>query len=685
MTPSPSFSAYSSELSELVAALFEAAVDGLVVFDADGAIQSLNAAACRIFGYGDHDVAGRHISELILRAEPGDAPLTLAELSRPGVLRDLSGRRRNGSEFPIRLNVSPHVVDGRMLHIAVCHDIGEINTLIHGMALGEARHAAPTSRNELFCRFDTSFRILHANEAYCQFMGLGLEQLRGRDAFRGMAEADREKAVANLQRLRGHGPQSRYVQQVVQSGGERRWIEREDRVVIDADGLVKEYQSFGLDITDRKLAEEHVNYLATHDVLTGCANRNLLDDRIQQCLSEAKRHRSAVTALFIDLDDFKQINDRLGHRIGDDVLTVVVQRLQNCLRETDTLARVGGDEFVAVSELRGNAEHASHIAERMLAALEEPVEISGQMLSVGASIGVSIYPDDASSASELLHHADMAMYQAKGRGGRRFQFFTPAMQERATHSVNLAARLRKALDSREFELHYQPLFRLDTLKVTGIEALLRWNDGDNGQILPEAFLPFAIEHGLMPSISRWVLRQACLDNRKLLDTGLLDVPVSVNMCGVLFHHHHLPRMLERVLNDTALPGRYLELEVTEAIAMAEREVVATNIRAVKNLGVRLSIDDYGTGISSVAQLRRAGFDRVKIDRSFTRELSSGGEGAAISLGILRMADALGLQVVAEGIENATQREFLQQHACTVGQGFWYARPMPFAQLVQTLQ
>jgi diguanylate cyclase (GGDEF)-like protein/PAS domain S-box-containing protein len=695
MTSSSSFSAYSSELSELVATLFEAAVEGILVFDEKGSIQGLNQAASRMFGYSSEDVIGCSILSLLSHDHEPDPPAGGESAAETGfdvptllASRGLEGVKRDGRHFPLRVTVSSHEMHRARFHVAVCHDVSDVAKLTQA-ALGAPqnvpRHDVVARRNEVFCRFDTDFRLTFVNDAYCRFMASTREQLLGQDAFRFIAAADREKVVLNLRRLQGHGAHARYVQQITLPSGERRWLEREDQLIENKDGSVAEFQSFGLDITEHKLAEEHVHYLATHDVLTGCANRNLLGDRLQQALSDAKRHRTTVVALFIDLDDFKVVNDRLGHRIGDDALTVIAQRLQNCLRDTDTLARVGGDEFVAVSELASNGENASHIAERVLEAMSEPVEAGGELLSVGASIGISIYPDDASTTAELLHHADMAMYQAKSLGGRRFQFFTPAMQARATHSVNLAGRLRRAIDTRQFELHYQPLFNLDTLKVTGIEALLRWNDGENGQVLPGHFLPFAVEHGLMASITRWVLRQACTDNRRLLDIGVLDVPVSVNMCSVLFQNGQFPRVLERVLAETALPSANLELEITESIVMTEHQAVAANLRAVKEMGVRLSLDDFGTGRSSLAQLRRVGFDRVKIDSSFTRSLPENGDDAAISVGILRMADAMGMQVVAEGIERATQREFLQQHACSAGQGYWYARPMPFDELLLALQ
>ncbi|QEI05410.1 EAL domain-containing protein [Pigmentiphaga aceris] len=696
MTPPPSFSAYSSELSELVATLFEAAVDGILVFDEKGLIQGLNQRASHIFGYASEDVIGSSILCLLAQIDAPDqtddeAGLTVAStgfnLLPILTSRNLHGVRQDGRQFPMLITVSTHDMHGVRFHVAVCHDASEVGASSNapGTSQGEPRHDLVARRNEVFCRFGTDFRLSFVNDAYCHFMAASREQLIGQDVFRGIGADDREKIVLNLRRLQGNGAHSRYVQQITLPTGERRWLEREDQLIENKDGAIVEYQSFGVDITERKLAEEHVHYLATHDVLTGCANRNLLGDRMQQAISDAKRHRATVVALFIDLDDFKLVNDRLGHRIGDDALTVIAQRLQNSLRDTDTLARVGGDEFVVVSELAGNAENASHIADRVLEAMAEPVEAGGELLSVGASIGISIYPDDASTPAELLHHADMAMYQAKSLGGRRFQFFTPAMQERATYSVNLAGRLRRAIDARQFELHYQPLFNLGSLKITGIEALLRWNDGSNGQVLPEHFLPFAIEHGLMASITRWVLRQACTDNRRLLDIGLLDVPVSVNMCSVLFQNGQFPRVLERVLADTALPSGNLELEITESIVMAESQAVAANLRAVKKMGVRLSLDDFGTGQSSLAQLRRVGFDRVKIDGSFTRTLPESGDSAAISVGILRMADAMGMQVVAEGIEKETQRNFLREHDCAIGQGYWYARPMPFDQLLLALK
>jgi len=426
-------------------------------------------------------------------------------------------------------------------------------------------------------------------------------------------------------------------------------------------------------------------HLARHDVLTNLPNRTLLDDRMAQAIALALRNGTRLAVLFVDVDGFKHINDSLGHAIGDALLQAVATRLLACVRGSDTVARRGGDEFVIVLSQLEHADAASLIAEKVLASVAVPTVLANHVLHVTASVGVSLYPDDGEEAEALLHAADAAMYHAKERGRNNYQFFTRQMNARAAARRSLEVSLRKAVPRQEFMLQYQPKFNLETAGMTGVEALLRWHHPTRGLIAPGDFVPIAEECGLILPIGRWVLREACRQARAGQDEGLRPVAMAVNVSAIEFRAKGFLEHVATILRETGLAPRYLELEVTESVLMAQVDSTAAVLRALKDLGVQLAIDDFGTGYSSLSYLSRFPIDTLKIDRTFIHGMTAVGHDAAIINAIIAMGHSLNQRVVAEGIETVEQRVLLHTHRCDDGQGFYFSYPVAATECADLLR
>jgi len=442
------------------------------------------------------------------------------------------------------------------------------------------------------------------------------------------------------------------------------------------------------DITPRKQAEERIQYLATHDGLTGLPNRVMFGELLNHVLALSRRNSRKFAVLFIDLDRFKFINDSLGHDAGDALLHEVANRLKGSLRSSDVVARLGGDEFVMLlQDLRGS-EQAGRIARKLLSAVIQPIEIGGQECRVTASIGISIYPDDAADETSLMTHADIAMYHAKEEGKNNFQFYDGRLETLSLERLTLETRLRRAIERNELSLHYQAQLDLGNNQIVGVEALLRWNSAELGSVSPAKFIPVAEETGLILAIGKWVLRTACAQSMAWQHAGLPPVHVSVNLSPRQLNDPELVGEVRTVLAETGLKPNLLELEVTESSVMHNVERALEVLGALKAMGVRLAIDDFGTGYSSLAQLKRFPIDTLKVDRSFIRELPSDAEDKAIAEAIIAMGKTLSLTVVAEGVETLEQQQFLRERACDQMQGYYFSKPVEpaeFAELLRTHQ
>jgi diguanylate cyclase (GGDEF)-like protein/PAS domain S-box-containing protein len=443
----------------------------------------------------------------------------------------------------------------------------------------------------------------------------------------------------------------------------------------DQDGQVTGAVMVFRDVSEARVMELKLSHLAQHDFLTDLPNRMLLNDRLSQAIGLARRHGNKVAVLFLDLDRFKHINDSLGHAIGDKLLQAVGRRLAAAVRGSDTVSRQGGDEFVIVLCEIEHAQNAARHAEKIHAALSAPHAIAQHDLHVNVSIGISIFPDDGQEAETLIKCADTAMYDAKENGRNTYQFFKADMNVRAVERQSVEAHLRRALERREFVLHYQVKTNLETSMITGAEALIRWMHPKEGLLRPAQFVPIAEDCGLIVPIGQWVLREACRQARAWQNAGLPRVPVAVNISAVEFKHKDFLAGVRTILAETGLEPRYLELELTESVLMQDVESTAAVLQALKSMGVLLAIDDFGTGYSSLTYLRRFPIDSLKIDQSFVRDTTNDPDDAAIVSAVISMGRSLRQRVIAEGVETREQLAFLKSHSCDEGQGYYFGRPV----------
>jgi diguanylate cyclase (GGDEF)-like protein/PAS domain S-box-containing protein len=439
------------------------------------------------------------------------------------------------------------------------------------------------------------------------------------------------------------------------------------------------------DITQRKNNEERLNYLASFDSLTGLPNRTLFYDRLSQVTTKAARTRRAVAVLFLDLDRFKNVNDTFGHNVGDLLLRAVAVRLTNCVREGDTVARIGGDEFVVILDGLAAPDHIHLVAEKILDGLSKPFKIQDRELYVTASIGIAVYPDDGDSYETIVRNADVAMYRAKEEGKNNFQIYSPTLNARISERLQLENSLRHALEREEFLLYYQPKIDLGTGWIIGAEALLRWNrPASRHLILPGEFIGLAEEIGLILPLGQWIMKTACAQNKAWQATGLPSLHMAVNLSSLQFQQRDLPSMVADSLKHAGLEARFLELEVTEGIIMKSAETAETTLRELHALGVEISIDDFGRGHSSLGYLKRFPVTKLKIDETFVRDISTRSEDMRLVGAIITLAHSLNLKVVAEGVETEEQLNYLRSVGCDQIQGNVFSPPLSVEQMTRLL-
>jgi diguanylate cyclase (GGDEF)-like protein/PAS domain S-box-containing protein len=523
-----------------------------------------------------------------------------------------------------------------------------------------------------------NFTIEYANPAFERITGYSASEVNGSGiAFLLGEERDQpgmqEIELALRERREGHA-----VLRNFRKDGTLFWNEFYIAPVRGDDGEITHYVGVMNDVTEAKTYEGQLAHQANFDTLTGLANRNLLQDRLQQAIAAARRGGGTVATVVLDIDNFKLVNDSLGHNVGDVLLQRMASRLKTCVRESDTVARLSGDEFVLVLHNKTGSSAESDITqliEKVLGAVSDPLILGGRRMRPTCSIGVSVYPQDGEDAATLLKNADGAMYRAKELGRDRFQFFTSDVHERIRRRMELESSLRQALDREEFEIHYQPQVELRTGKIVGAEALLRWRHPEKGLIGPSDFIGFAEETGLIVPIGEWVLERACAQNKAWQNAGLPSIPVAVNMSARQCEQRDLDRVIAQALASTQLAARYLELEITESISMANPEQSVPLMQRLKDTGVGLSIDDFGTGFSNLSYLKRFPVDRLKIDLSFVREITTDPGSLAISEAIITMSHSLNLQVVAEGVETQAQLDLLGARRCDLIQGYLFSPPV----------
>jgi len=533
---------------------------------------------------------------------------------------------------------------------------------------------------------DEQLRFVAVTGHFAEKSGIAVERILGktREEFvDGLADTEtgREHRAA----VEAREPFKNLEYRVIDDLGEERWFCASGQPMFDDGGRFTGYRGTGSDITARKITEQRVHHVAQHDVLTGLPNRSLLQDRLGQAVAYATRSGHPVWVMLIDLDRFKYVNDSMGHKAGDVLLMTVAARLRGSLRDTDTVARLSGDEFVVILSQHEDQPLSGDIVQRVMDSVAQPVMLGTKEFFVTCSIGVAAYPSDGTPAESLIEHADIAMYRAKKLGRNNFQFYTPAMNEESLERVRIESALRNALERNEFVLHYQPQVDLKTGQIVGMEALIRWKHPELGMVPPGRFVGVAEDTGLIVPIGAWVMRTACAQNKAWQDAGLGHLRVAVNLSARQFSATELLPGIEQVLADTGLDPSCLELELTESLFMSDVSPAVDLLHRMKALGVKLSIDDFGTGYSSFSYLSRFPIDVLKIDRSFVNDITHDANDAAIVASIIALAHNLRLSVIAEGVETAEQLDYLRHQGCDEMQGYYFSRPLPAQEFEQLLR
>jgi len=524
---------------------------------------------------------------------------------------------------------------------------------------------------------DLESRFVIANKAVAADLGMKPDELIGKTDFDLHSRGRAEKFFADEQNvIRSGQPMIDIEEYIIDDAGVQKDL-LTTKVPLRSD----QYEIIGIvgvcrDVTARKRAEEEVRFLAHHDPLTRLPNRAVFMDRLAQAILQAERSGRWVTVAFVDLDNFKLVNDSRGHKVGDELLKTVAERMVGSTRATDTVVRLGGDEFVVLlADQPESTSTISAILEKVRAAIAEPIEIEGQVLHVTCSIGLATYPNDGSDAETLLKNADAAMYQAKTAGRDNFQLYTAAMNTEVHDRLSLHVDLRKAITERQFHLLYQPQIDLKTGRIFAVEALIRWDHPALGIVSPARFIPIAEETGLIIQIGDWVLRTACHQNKAWQDAGMPPVTVCVNVSARQFREKNWIDRVTEVLRDSGLEAKYLELELTESLLMHDVHHAIETMRALQSIGVQFSIDDFGTGYSSLAALKNFPVARLKIDRSFVHNLPHDEDDRGIATAVISLGQRLRMKVIAEGVETDEQLAFLSDHQCDEVQGYRFSEPV----------
>jgi diguanylate cyclase (GGDEF)-like protein/PAS domain S-box-containing protein len=674
-----------------LAAIVRCSDDAIVSCTTEGEIETWNAGATRIFGHSAEEAIGKCLDILTPEGYPDEYLQILERVKSGQEAGDIETTRvrKDGKQIMISLSVSP-ITDAAGAVIgaaAIARDVTDRKLaeerLLFKTALLEAQSETTI---EGILVVDESDHIVLTNKQFGNHFEVPEELLIEADDRRVLKYVTNkvENSGAFLERIKylnSHPDEKSRDEFRLKNG---KTFDRYSAPLVDPNGRRRGRIWYFRDITDRKLAEERIQFLAYFDALTGLPNRSLMKDRLLKALAGARRRGDKVALLSLDLDRFKLVNDSLGHGIGDLLLKDVAERLKGCTREQDTVAKVNGDEFVIVlSGVKDEAEVAVAAA-RITEAVAGRFAVQGHSLSTSCSVGISMFPQHSDDCDTLIRYADQAMYRAKENGRNRFQFFNEDMNVQVMERLGLENDLRLALERREFFLVYQPQMGMISGDVTGVEALIRWQHPTLGLVPPTEFIAIAENCGLILPIGEWVLRTACAQAHKWHSDGLQAFPVAVNVSAVQFRQEGFCQLIRRVLHETGLPPQFLELELTETLLLSNADVMFSVLQELKDMGVRLAIDDFGTGYSSLSYLKQFRVNKLKIDRSFIRDIAVDSDDAAITTAIISLAKSLNLKVIAEGVENEAQMSFLRKHHCDEIQGYYFSKPVTPAEIADKL-
>jgi diguanylate cyclase (GGDEF)-like protein/PAS domain S-box-containing protein len=683
----------AEERHHLQAAALAAAANAIVITDHEGKIVWVNRAFTGMTGYSEEDVLGKNARVLKSGEQSDSYYANLWSTISSGTVwqGEIVNRRKDGSIYTEEMTITPVTGDADNLanryFIAMKQDITERKQIERALRQAEEKYRAIFEDAVVgIFRSTPGGRYIEVNPAMARMLGYdsaGELVANITDISRQVyVDPNRREELKRL--LREQGTVKHFEYAIYRKDGSKLWFSENIRAISE-DGVVVAYEGTNEDITDRKVAEERVQYLAYYDALTGLPNRTLLQDRLTKALADARRQKYKIALLFLDLDRFKDINDSLGHSVGDLFLQEVAERLKRFAREQDTVSRLGGDEFLIMLTHISDISDAAVAAERLMDAMTTGFVVQGHSLNVSCSIGISIFPEQGADCETLIKNADAAMYGAKESGRNNFRFFAEHMNARAAERLTLENSLRQALGKNELFLVYQPQMDIATGMITGLEALLRWQHPQLGLVPPDQFIRIAENSGLIVPIGEWVLRTACRQSRTWQGDGVPAVSVAVNVSAVQFRQEGFCQLIRRVLDETGLAPQYLELELTESLLLANADVTFSVLQELKDMGVTLAIDDFGTGYSSFNYLRQFRVSKLKIDRSFIRDIAVNPDDAAITTAIISMAKSLNLRVIAEGVENEAQMSFLRAHQCDEIQGYYFCKPLAVDKVADKLR
>ena len=639
-----------------------------------------NKAYANAFGHTESSVIGKTFVEIIGEAAAREVQPsidTVVNESRSvAYVRELA--TADGGRRWIEVNVVPNLPSGGSRPLGafvIVTDITGHRLATQALRESEERLAKFMQASAEGIAFHREGIVTDANPPLCEMLGYTLAELRGRHAVDFVAPDQR----AHVQAVLDAGKDVSYESAVIRKDGKRIPVELIGRTLVYGEERLR--MSVVRDLRDRHAAQARIHHLAHHDALTGLPNRMSFMERLGRQVEQARAAGTTLALLFVDLDHFKRVNDSLGHLIGDQLLQTVAARISASLRAVDLVARFGGDEFIVLLD-DASRDDVAQVAHKLLRAIELPVDAEGRDLSVTPSVGIAMFPNDGATPTELIKNADTAMYIAKSRGRANCQFFDPAVASAAYDALVLESELAQALQRDEFVLHFQPQVRARDGRLAGIEALIRWMHPERGMLRPDAFIALAEQQRVMLPISQWVLRSAARAALRWRASGLIDVPVAVNLSSMQFRADGFVDAVAQVLREEGVPGHWLELELTERMLMDDVGDVKRTLQQLRALGMRVSVDDFGTGYSSLAHLKELPIDGMKIDRSFVRDLPHQRGSVAIARAVVQMAQGLSLTVVAEGVENEEQRRFLVDQGCDLLQGELISLPLPEAELTQ---